>query len=61
MPGTAAAGARGVVLLDGVTVPLPCEVRATDDDGLHLAFAPDGAARVALRAMLERLEESRAA
>ena len=59
--GTAAAGARGVVLLDGVTVPLPCEVRATDDDGLHLAFAPDGAARVALRAMLERLEESRAA
>jgi hypothetical protein len=48
-------------LLDGVTVPLPCEVRATDDDGLHLAFALDGAARVALQAMLERLEESRAA
>jgi methyl-accepting chemotaxis protein len=59
--GEAAVGARGVLLLDGVTVPLPCEVRATDDDGLHLAFALDGSGRMALQAVLERLEERPAA
>ena len=36
--------ARGTLRIDGVAAPLPCVVRAVDDDRLHLAFAQTAAA-----------------
>jgi methyl-accepting chemotaxis protein len=54
-------GTRGVLRIDGVAVPLPCVARATDSNGMHLAFALDDAGRAAVRQMLERLGQRRAA
>jgi len=51
----AAVGARGVLRLGGVPVPLPCTVRALEDDGLHLAFELDRAGETALASLLDRL------
>jgi hypothetical protein len=48
-------GARGVLRLDGVRVPLPCVARMTDDTGLHLSFDLDAAAAEALRPVLAGL------
>jgi hypothetical protein len=47
-------GARGVLRLGGVP-PLPCRVRASEEDGLHLAFELDHAAEAALNSLLDRL------
>jgi methyl-accepting chemotaxis protein len=54
-------GARGTLRLDGVAVPLPCVVRGTEGDVLHLAFELDEAAAAALRPLLERLALRQAA
>ena len=48
-------GARGVLQIGGVGVPLPCVVRAVDDDGLHLAFELDSAAATVFRPLLQQL------
>jgi methyl-accepting chemotaxis protein len=52
-------GAQGTLRIDGVTVALPCVVRATDSDGAHMAFGPDAAA--ALLPLLEKLRTRAAA
>ena len=54
-------GARGVLRLDGVVVPLPCIVRGAEGGALHLAIEPDEAAAAALRLTLERLSLRQAA
>jgi methyl-accepting chemotaxis protein len=54
-----AVGTRGTLRLDGTAVALPCLNRATDTDGLHLAFSLDDAARSALRPILGRLAQRR--
>jgi len=50
-----AVGERAVLRLDGAMVPLPCTVRALEEDGLHLAFELDHAAEAALASLLDRL------
>jgi methyl-accepting chemotaxis protein len=55
------AGARGLLRLDGVAVPLPCVVRTAEGEELHLAFELDEAAAAALRPVLERPKLRRAA
>ena len=50
-----AVDARGVLRLGGVTAPLPCTVRASEEDGLHLVFELDHAAEAALNLLLDRL------
>jgi methyl-accepting chemotaxis protein len=54
-----AAGTRGVLRLDGVAVALPCIVRASDEDRVHLAFDPDAAAT--LQPIIDRLITQKAA
>ncbi|HEY1930922.1 MAG TPA: methyl-accepting chemotaxis protein [Acetobacteraceae bacterium] len=55
------AGARGMLRLDGVAVPLPVTVRAVDADAVHLAFEVDDAKAAMVRAALERIERRDAA
>jgi methyl-accepting chemotaxis protein len=55
------AGARGVLRLDGVAVPLPCIVREAEGGVLRLAFDLDEAAAAALRPVLGRLSFRQAA
>jgi methyl-accepting chemotaxis protein len=52
-------GTRGTLCLDGVAVALHCVTRATDQNGLHVAFVPYEAASTTLRPMLERLAQRR--
>ena len=54
-------GTRGSVRLDGVAAALGCEVRAADQDGAHVAFVLDGAARAALEPLLRQAGQRRAA
>jgi hypothetical protein len=44
-----------VLRLGGVTAPLPCTVRGSEEDGLHLVFELDHAAEAALNLLLDRL------
>ena len=52
-------GQRGALRIEGVAVALPCVVRATDSNGVHMEFGPDAAA--ALLPLLERLQTRAAA
>ena len=52
-------GTRGTLYLDGIAVALHCLTRATDQNGLHVAFVSDEAASTILRPMLERLAQRR--
>jgi len=55
-------GTRGTMSLEGVTMPVPFTVRSVDDRGaLHVEFAVDDAVRLALSALLDRLQQRRAA
>ncbi len=55
-------GAHGTISLDGVAIPVPFSVRNVDDHGgLHVAFEADEAVRLAVGALLERLQQRRAA
>jgi methyl-accepting chemotaxis protein len=57
-----APGGRGTASLDGVATPLPFVVRSTDDRGaLHVEFELDEPARLALCALLDRLQQRHAA
>lgn len=47
------AGARATLRLDGVAAALGCEVRAADQDGVHIAFTPPEAAAAALEPLLQ--------
>jgi methyl-accepting chemotaxis protein len=50
-----AMGARGVLRLGGVTMPLSCRVRSLEEDALHLVFELDDAAEAALSSLLDGL------
>jgi methyl-accepting chemotaxis protein len=55
-------GGRGTVALEGVATPLPFVVRNTEDRGaLHVEFELDEPARLALSALLARLQQRHAA
>jgi methyl-accepting chemotaxis protein len=55
-------GARGTVSLGGMAMPVPFVVRSVDDRGaLHVEFEVDEAVRLALCAMLDRLQQRLAA
>jgi len=54
-------GTRGTLRLDGVAAALRCEVRAADEDGMHLAFALDAAATAALEQLLRQAPQRQAA
>jgi methyl-accepting chemotaxis protein len=59
---TLAIGTEGTISLDGIPIPLPFVVRNTDRRGeLHVQFGETEATRVALTALLNRLQPSRAA
>jgi len=55
------AGSRGTLTMDEVDFALPFNVRAADDEGLHLAFELDEAAAAKFRPNLARLAARRAA
>jgi methyl-accepting chemotaxis protein len=48
-------GTHGTLRLTGLAVGLPCVVRLTDADGMHVAFDLDAAATAALRPMIDSL------
>jgi methyl-accepting chemotaxis protein len=48
-------GARGTLRLDGYGVALNWVARASEGDGIHVAFALDDAGRAAVRSLLARL------
>jgi methyl-accepting chemotaxis protein len=53
---------RGTAWIDDVSTPLPFIVRGTDDRGaLHVEFELDEPARLALSALLARLQQRHAA
>ena len=55
-------GARGTVSLGGMAMPVPFVVRSVDDRGaLHVEFEVDEAVRLALCALLDRLQQRLAA
>ncbi len=54
-------GTRAVLRIDAVAAPLPCVVRARDDDGMHLAFALDVAAAAVFHQFLQQSAAARAA
>ena len=54
-------GTRGTLRLDGAAAALGCEVRAADQDGVHVAFMPDAAASAVLERLLRQAEQRRAA
>jgi methyl-accepting chemotaxis protein len=55
-------GTRGTISLEGVAMPVAFTVRSVDDRGaLHVEFAVDDAVRLALSALLDRLQQRRAA
>ena len=54
-------GTRGTLRLDGVGAALGCEIRAADQDGVHVAFAAEEAARAALEPVLRQAAQRRAA
>jgi len=55
-------GARGTMSMDGVAGPVPFIVRNVDDQGaLHVAFEVNEAVQQALAALLDRLQQRRAA
>ena len=50
-------GARGTIALDGVAMPVPFTVRSVDDHGgLHVAFEANETIRLAVAALLDRLQ-----
>jgi methyl-accepting chemotaxis protein len=57
-----AVGSGGAISIDGVALPLPFVVRSADDRGaLHVEFGTSAAARSAVAALLERMQQKRAA
>jgi methyl-accepting chemotaxis protein len=56
-----APGARAVLRVDAIGLPLPCVVRGSDDDTLHVTFELDEAGAAKVRAVVERLGQRRAA
>jgi methyl-accepting chemotaxis protein len=54
-------GARGILDIDGVRLPLPFIVRAADDEGLHVSFELDAATAAVFRPMIQRLAAQSAA
>jgi methyl-accepting chemotaxis protein len=55
------AGGRGTLRIDGINAALPFTVRAVERDEVHAAFQLDAATSGQLRAMLDGLEQRRAA
>jgi methyl-accepting chemotaxis protein len=54
-------GSPVVLKVDGITAPLPCEVRSAGDGTVHLMFKVDEAATREVRSLLERLTQRQAA
>jgi methyl-accepting chemotaxis protein len=57
----ATAGSRGMLTIDTVGFGLPFNVRAVEDDGLHLVFELDQATAAKFQLFLERTSIPRAA